>query len=135
MACNSNNTCGAQPWFANLNEAALQNRNFRKVLWTGDHMQVTAMCIAPGCDIGLECHRETDQILCVAQGRCCVQLGDERDCLDCRRTLGAGCCCCIPAGTWHNICNTGCTPLKLFSIYAPPEHPPCTCQRTRADAD
>ncbi len=127
-------TCGdrresCQPpvefYMANLKEVTLHNQQFRKELWTGEHLQLTVMCIPPGCDIGLERHELVDQFIYVESGSGCVCLGNHKHELEVREAICPNCSIIIPAGTWHNIINTGNGPLKLFSIYAPPEHQIC----------
>lgn len=122
---------GKQPYVVNIEEAAERNRAFRRALWTGNHLQVTLMSINPGEDIGLEIHPHTDQFLRIEEGRGLVQMGPRRNQLNFRRRVGEDDAIMVPAGTWHNLTNTGNQPLKLYSIYAPPEHPFGTLQQTR----
>lgn len=125
---------GNEPYVLNIREAALRNRNFRTAIWTGEHFQVTLMSIAPGEDIGLEIHPDVDQFLRIEQGHGLVQMGEKRNRLDLERYVHSGDAIIVPAGTWHNLTNTGHTPLKLYSIYAPPEHPFGTVHETKLDA-
>lgn len=126
---------GPDPFVTNIRRASLENCNFRTALWTGKHLQVTLMCIPPRGEIGLEIHPDTDQFLCIEDGCGCVMMGCSRDRLDYQVNINRDCAVCVPAGTWHNIVNTGRCPLKLYSIYAPPHHPHGTVQRTKAEAD
>ncbi len=126
---------GPQPFVVNINEATKQNNNFRTALWTGNHLQVTLMSINPGDDIGLEIHPDTDQFIRVEQGRGLVRMGRSKDRLDFQERVSDDFAIMIPAGTWHNIINTGNIPLKVYSIYAPPHHPHGTVQRTKAEAE
>ena len=112
-----------------LADAAERNDNFRKVLWTGENLQLTLMCLRPGEDIGSETHCDTDQCLIIESGTGVVELGCGGNMSRC--PVCAGSCVCIPAGTRHNLTNTGCTPLKLCSIYAPPEHERGAVQETK----
>ena len=90
-------------------------------LWTGNHLQVTLMSLNPGEDIGLEMHPDVDQFLRIEQGQGITQMGKTRDNLNFKRNVYDNSAIPIPAGTWHNLTNTGNIPLKLYSIYAPPE--------------
>jgi mannose-6-phosphate isomerase-like protein (cupin superfamily) len=133
--CMRNSDKGPNPYVANIQNCAQQNRNFRTALWTGNFLQMTLMCI-PICDqIGLECHSDTDQFIRVEAGNGIVKMGKSKDCLTFQKPLCCGDGVFIPAGTWHNILNTGKQPLKLSSIYAPPHHPAGTIQPTKCDAD
>lgn len=118
-----------------IEEETKRNRNFRSALWTGQHLQVTLMSIEPGQSIGLEVHPMTDQFLNIQQGRGLVEMGSSRESLSFRRCVVAGDAVLVPAGTWHNLTNTGRITLKLFSIYAPPEHPAGTIHRTKEEAE
>lgn len=109
-------------------EAARANTDFRRVLFTTDKSQLVLMSVNPGEDIGLETHH-LDQVLVFVSG-------DGRTLINGREgRLGPGDVFVIPAGTEHNFINTGKEPLKLFTVYAPPEHPAGTVHRTRADAE
>jgi len=119
----------------NIREAARRNNNFRTALWTGEHFQVTLMSIGVGEDIGLEVHPTTDQFVRVEQGQGLAQMGESRDRLDFERRVSEGDAIMIPAGKWHNVINTGRTPLKVYVIYAPPEHPFGTVHPTKASAE
>lgn len=125
---------GKQPFVVNIHRATKQNKNFRTALWTGKHLQVTLMNIPVGQDIGLEIHPDVDQFLRIEEGQGVVQMGDSRNNLYFKRNVYEGYAIMVPAGTWHNVTNTGNKPLKLYSIYAPPEHPFGTVHRTKADA-
>ena len=122
---------GPEPFVINIEEAARQNNNFRLALWTGHHLQLTLMSIRVGGEIGLEMHPDVDQFIRIEEGQALVKMGDKKDCLDFQRNVSADYAIFIPAGKWHNIINTGNIPLKLYSIYAPPEHPHGTVHVTR----
>ena len=124
---------GPEPYVVDIEEATRQNDTFRTALWTGNHLQLTLMSIAVGDDIGLEMHPNTDQFLRIEQGRGLVKMGQSKDKLDFQQVVSNGYAIFVPAGTWHNVINTGARPLKLYSIYAPPQHPEGTVQRTKAD--
>lgn len=125
---------GANPFVININEAAKQNNTFRTTLWTGNHLQVTLMSIPLGEDIGLEIHPELDQFLRIEEGQGVVRMGKSKENLDFNARVYDDFAFVIPAGTWHNLINTGNVPLKLYSIYAPPQHPFGTVHETKADA-
>lgn len=126
---------GPEPFVVDISQAARQNSFFRTTLWTGKHLQLTLMSINVGEDIGLENHPNLDQFIRIEQGRGLVLMGDRKDNLYFRRNVSGGYAVIIPAGTWHNIINTGGRPLKLYSIYAPPQHPKGTVHKTKADAE
>ncbi|MGG6249601.1 cupin domain-containing protein [Enterococcus faecium] len=117
-----------------MNRATKQNNTFRTALWTGKHFQVTLMSLGIGEDIGLEIHPNVDQFLRIEQGRGIVNMGKSKDYLNFQRNVYDDSAIVVPAGTWHNVINTGNTPLKLYSIYAPPNHPFGTVHKTKADA-
>lgn len=125
---------GPQPFVIDIEEATQRNRTFRTTLWTGEYLQVTLMSIQPGDDIGLEVHEDGDQFIRIEVGRGIVQMGDSPDNLDFQRRISEDSAIMIPAGKWHNIINTGNLPLRLYAIYAPPEHPRDTVHQTKADA-
>ncbi|MHB0832782.1 cupin domain-containing protein [Bacillus licheniformis] len=126
---------GAKPFVVNINKATKQNNTFRTALWTGKHIQVTLMSLGVGEDIGLEIHPNVDQFLRIEQGRGIVKMGKSKENLNFQRNVYDDTAIVIPAGTWHNLINTGNTPLKLYSIYAPPNHPFGTVHVTKADAE
>lgn len=125
---------GPQPLVLNIEKATKQNNTFRTVLWTGTHLQVTLMSISVGENIGNEIHHNLDQFLRVEQGQGLVKMGHTRDNMNLQANVTADDAIIVPAGTWHNIINTGSMPLKLYSIYAPPQHPHGTVHQTKADA-
>ncbi|WP_085524419.1 cupin domain-containing protein [Tuberibacillus sp. Marseille-P3662] len=125
---------GPNPFVVNINEASKQNDTFRTALWTGEHLQVTLMSIAVREDIGLEIHPNVDQFIRIEQGQGIVQMGKNKDNLNFKSNVYDDSAIIIPAGTWHNVTNTGNTPLKLYSIYAPPNHPFGTVHVTKQDA-
>lgn len=125
---------GPNPFVININTATKQNNTYRTALWTGQHLQLTLMSLNPGEDIGLEIHPNVDQFLRIEQGQGITQMGKSRDNLSFTRYVADDSAIFIPAGTWHNLTNTGNIPLKLYSIYAPPNHPFGTVDPTKADA-
>ncbi len=126
---------GPNPYVVNIEEATMQNDNFRTTLWTGSHLQLTLMSIDVRDEIGLEMHPDVDQFIRIEQGEGIVMMGDCKDNLDYMRRVCEDYAIFIPAGRWHNLINTGYVPIKLYSIYAPPEHPHGTVHRSRKDAE
>jgi mannose-6-phosphate isomerase-like protein (cupin superfamily) len=122
-------------YVANVARMAMQNPNFRTELWTGSYLQMTLMSIPPRGEIGLEVHEDTDQLIRVEQGSAVVKMGACNEHPDMQQSLSVGDVVFVPAGTWHNVKNTGRCPLKVSSVYAPPKHPKGTLQRTPADAE
>ncbi len=129
------NDYGAQPFVLNIEEATLANDKFRVAKWTGNNLQMTLMTIQPGDDIGLEVHADHDQFLRVEQGLGLVQMGSAEDNLDYEQPVEDDYAIFVPAGMWHNVTNTSDQPLKLYSIYAPSEHPRGTIHNTKAEAE
>jgi mannose-6-phosphate isomerase-like protein (cupin superfamily) len=125
---------GRKPFVININEATKQNNTFRTAIWTGTHLQTTLMSIDVGDDIGFEMHPDVDQFLRIEQGQGIVRMGKSKNYLNFERNVYDDSAIFIPAGTWHNLINTGNSPLKLYSIYAPPNHPFGTVHVTKADA-
>ena len=126
---------GPNPLVINIEEATDTNDNFRTALWTGNHLQITLMSIPVGESIGLEIHPDTDQFLRVEQGIGFVQMGEERTNLNFTKRAFEDYAIVIPAGKWHNVTNIGTVPLKVYSIYAPPNHPKGTIHKTKKDAE
>lgn len=126
---------GPQPYVVNIEDETLTNTNYRTTLWTGKYLQMTVMAIAPGDDIGLEVHEDHDQFLRVEQGRGRVQMGPAEDQLEFDEEVGDDWVILVPAGSWHNVTNIGDEPLKVYSIYAPPEHEHGTVHATKAESD
>ena len=126
---------GPDPFVINIEEATKQNVYYRIALWTGEYLQLTLMSINIDDDIGLEIHTDHDQFIRIEKGQGMVMMGDDKDQLDFQAKIYDDDAIFIPAGKWHNVINTGRTPLKLYSIYAPPEHPRGTVHKTKEDAD
>lgn len=125
---------GAEPTVLNIESYTLANENFRTVLWTGGNLQVTVMAIPVGGDVGLEQHNGIDQFLRVEEGTAQVMMGDSADKLDFVKEVADDYAIFVPAGKWHNIVNKGDKPLKIYSIYAPAEHPHGTVHKTQQEA-
>lgn len=126
---------GPEPFVIDIEKATEINNTFRTALWTGNHLQVTLMSINVGEDIGLEIHPDHDQFIRIEEGQGLVKMGDRKDRINFQKRVRDGFAVIIPAGKWHNLINTGDKPLKLYSIYAPTEHPHGTVHKTKAEAE
>lgn len=126
---------GPKPLVVDIDKFAKLNPNYRTALWTGRHLQLTLMSIRVGGDIGLEMHSTLDQFIRVESGCGLVKMGNARDNLTIEKKVDCNYAIVIPAGTWHNLINIGYRPLKLYSIYAPPQHPFGTVHRTKEIAE
>jgi mannose-6-phosphate isomerase-like protein (cupin superfamily) len=108
---------------------ARANDHFRRELRTAEHSQIVLMTIPPGEEIGEEIHDGIDQLLVFVEGDAeAIIEGDSAD-------VRAGEAVLVPGGTRHNFRNSGASPLRLWTVYAPPEHTPGTVHRTKAEAD
>ncbi len=122
-------------WVGNVERETLENTNFRTVLFTGDRVQLTVMRLGPGEEIGVEMHDHLDQFLRIEQGSARVTFGPSAEQVDEEHEVEDDWAIIVPGGVWHNVINTGDGQLKLYSIYAPPEHPDGTVHETKAEAD
>lgn len=113
---------GPNPNAFDIETATRENANYRTTAWTGKFLQVTLMSIPVGESIGLEVHSDTDQFLRLdaGQGRC-VMGPSEQD-LPFQQDVSDGWSIQVPAGTWHDVINTGEEPMRLYAIYAPVHH-------------
>jgi mannose-6-phosphate isomerase-like protein (cupin superfamily) len=117
-------------YVTNIETATLRNASFRRVLFTAPRSQLVLMTLKPGEDIGLEKHDDVDQFIRVESGQGMAILNRKQ------HKLVDGSAVVIPAGTRHNIVNRSRTkPLRLYTIYSPPEHPDGTVHRTKAEAE
>ncbi len=116
-------------YWTNIEKKSLENGHFREVLFTGPYSQLVVMSLAPGEDIGMEVHDDVDQFIR-------VEAGEGRAVLDGKEhELEDGSAVVIPAGTRHNIINgSRSEPMKLYTIYSPPQHPDGTVHRDKAEA-
>lgn len=122
-------------WVGDIEQATKENETFRTVLFTGEHSQLTVMCIPRGDSIGLEVHPDHDQFIRVEQGRARAIVGPERGAVDEIHDIEADWAIVVPAGVWHDLVNTGDGDLKVYSVYSPAHHPAGTVHRTKADAE
>lgn len=118
------------PYIVPIEKLAIKNRNFREVLFTGKQEQLVLMSLLPKEEIGTEVHASVDQFFRIEEGEAkFVFFGKEE------HLVKAGEAVVVPAGTMHNVINPSPTkPLKLYTIYSPPQHPAGTVQKTRAEA-
>lgn len=108
--------------------AAQSNDAFRRVLHTTGHVQLVVMTLQAGEDIGAEVHPHNDQVLTFVEGRVRAEVaGDTSE-------VGPGDVVIVPAGTEHNFTNVGDRPVRLYTLYSPPDHAPGTVHQTKADA-
>lgn len=114
---------------ADIEDLTEENDDFRRVLYTGKNLQLVLMSIEPGGEIGEEVHDDGDQFFRVEEGKGEVVIDGHRSKIE--SDFGIV----VPAGARHNVINTGDKPLRLYTVYAPPEHRDGTVHRTKADAD
>ena len=125
---------GKQPHVVNIEDLTLENENYRTTIWTGENLQVTVMSIEPNDDIGLEVHNGIDQFIRIEEGQGLCKMGSSADHLDFEREVADDDAVFVPADLWHNIENTGDKPLKLYTVYAGPDHVKGTVHPTHEDA-
>ncbi len=135
MSYEINGDLGNQPAVINIHKETCLNNNFRKAIWTGNHLQVTVMSIPAGGEIGLELHEYVDQFIRIEYGVASVYMGKTKQDMKFMGNANSDYAVIIPAGTWHNIINNQSCPLKVYSIYAPPQHPIGTIHKTKFDSD
>lgn len=116
-----------QGYIRNIEALAIANSDFRRVLYTAEHSQLVLMALLPAEDIGAEVHT-LDQFFRIEEGTGEAELDGVRT------PLHAGSAVLVPAGTRHNIINTGADPMMLYTIYSPPNHRDDVVHRTKADA-
>jgi mannose-6-phosphate isomerase-like protein (cupin superfamily) len=126
---------GPDPNAFDIETATRENDTYRTVVWTGKYLQVTLMSIPVGESIGLEAHPGTDQFLRLDAGRGKCVMGPAQDELTFEQEVTDGWSIQVPAGTWHDVVNTGDEPLRLYAIYAPVHHAPGIVQETEDDAE
>jgi mannose-6-phosphate isomerase-like protein (cupin superfamily) len=117
-------------YFGSLEKQTQENTYFRQVLFTGKHTQLVLMCLGPGEDIGDEVHPNVDQFFRIEQGEAKFVFNEKQE-----RDVRDGDAVVVPAGTYHNVINASkTTPLKLYTLYSPPNHPEGTVHKTKAEA-
>ena len=118
-------------YVGHIEKATLNNDFFRKVLFTGKYNQLVVMCLQPNEEIGREVHPNIDQFFRIEEGTAKFVFNDREE-----HIVGDGDAVVVPAGTYHNIINTSSSkPLRLYTIYSPPNHPDGTVHKTKAEAD
>lgn len=116
-------------FIGDIEEQTEANRNYRRVLYTGPRMQLVLMSLEPGEETGEEIHGGTDQYVRVEEGKGTIWIDGHETRIEGDTAVF------VPAGTRHNIRNTGKKPLQLYTLYAPPEHAAGTVHHTKEDAD
>ncbi|NYT57759.1 cupin domain-containing protein [Alcaligenaceae bacterium] len=111
----------------NIEKLTVENDNFRKVLYTGKHMQLVLMTLQPGEEIGAEVHDTHDQFFRLEAGKGRVIIDDNTYEIEDDDAI------IVPAGAKHNVINTGTEPLRLYTLYGPPEHREGVLHATKAD--
>ena len=114
---------------ADIEDLTEKNSDFRRVLYTGKNLQLVLMAIQPGEEIGEEVHDDRDQFFRVEKGKGEVWIDGNRSKIKSDDAI------IVPAGARHNVVNTGDKPLRLYTLYAPPEHRDGTVHVTKADAE
>jgi mannose-6-phosphate isomerase-like protein (cupin superfamily) len=118
-------------YVGNIEKLTEKNKYFRQVLFTGKHAQLVVMCLQPSEEIGDEVHPTVDQFFRIEQGEAKFVFNEKEEHL-----VHAGDAVIVPAGTFHNVINTSSKePLKLYTVYSPPNHPDGTIHKTKADAE
>jgi mannose-6-phosphate isomerase-like protein (cupin superfamily) len=113
----------------NIERATVENEDFRRVLYTGKHLQLVLMTLPPGCDIGEEVHEDRDQFFRIEEGSGIIRIdGVENRVEDDFAVI-------VPAGARHNVINDSDAPLKLYTLYGPPEHRDGVVHKTREQAE
>ena len=113
----------------NIEKVTVANEDFRRVLYTGHHLQLVAMTLQPGDEIGEEVHGDRDQFFRIEEGSGVVDIDGVPNHVE------DDCAVIVPAGARHNVRNTGSAPLRLYTIYGPPEHRDGIVQSTKDEAD
>ena len=120
-----------EPYVGAIEQETLKNVYFRQVLFTGKHSQLVVMCLQPSEEIGNEVHPNVDQFFRIEEGKAKFVFNDKEG-----QVVGDGDAVVVAAGTYHNVINASSDkPLKLYTIYTPPNHPEGTVHKTKAEAD
>lgn len=118
-------------YVGHIEKQTRENTDFRRVLFTGKHAQLVVMCLEPGEQIGAEVHQNVDQFFRIEQGAARFVFNEGSEHL-----VREGDVVVVPAGTYHNVINTSNTaPLKLSTLYSPPNQPEGTVHKTKAEAE
>lgn len=120
-----------KPYVGNIEQETVKNEFFRQVLFTGNHTQVVVMCLQPKEEIGNEVHGTVDQFFRIEEGQARFVFNGKEE-----HVVGDGGAVVVPAGTYHNVINVSKDkPLKLYTLYSPPNHPDGTVHKTKAEAE
>lgn len=111
-----------------IEAATVRNTDFRRVLYTGANLQLVLMTLQPGEEIGEETHDDRDQFFRIEEGKGVIVIDEGR------HEVEDDFAVIVPAGARHNVINSGSTPLKLYTLYGPPEHRDAVVHRTKRDA-
>lgn len=118
-------------YVGSIEKQTMDNEYFRKVLYTGKYCQLVVMCLQPGEDIGDEVHHNVDQFFRIEEGSAKFIFNEKEE-----HIVHAGDAVVVPAGTFHNVLNALKTePLKLYTVYSPPNHPDGTIHKTKNEAE
>jgi mannose-6-phosphate isomerase-like protein (cupin superfamily) len=117
-------------YVGNIEKQTLKNNYFRQVLFTAKNAQLVLMCLQQGEEIGNEVHDKVDQFFRIEQGEAKFIFNGKEE-----HVVHDGDAVIVPAGTFHNVINTGKGQMKLYTIYSPPNHPHGTVHKTKAEAD
>jgi len=118
-------------YIGDIEKETLENNNFRKVLFTGKHQQLVVMSLKPREEIGNEVHANVDQFFRIEEGEARFVFNGKEE-----HVARDGYAVVVPAGTYHNIINrSDSKTLKLYTVYSPPNHPPGTIHKTKAEAE
>jgi mannose-6-phosphate isomerase-like protein (cupin superfamily) len=112
-----------------IERATLDNADFRRVLYTSKNLQLVLMTLPPGCDIGEEVHEHIDQFFRIEEGEGEIRIDGAA------HRIADDFAVIVPAGARHNVINTGSAPLKLYTLYGPPEHKDGTVHKTKEQAE
>ena len=113
----------------NIEERTVENGDFRRVLYTGGHLQLVLMTLPPGCDIGEEVHPDRDQFFRIEEGEGTIDIDGKANAVEDDFAV------IVPAGSRHNVRNIGSAPLRFYTLYGPPEHKDGVVQATKAEAE
>jgi len=113
----------------NIERATVANEDFRRVLYTGHNLQLVLMTLPPGCDIGEEVHEDRDQFFRIEEGEGEIRIDGVANRVEDDFAV------IVPAGARHNVINTGDAPLRLYTLYGPPEHRDGIVHRDKEQAE
>ncbi len=120
-----------KPYVGNIEQATTKNGFFRQVLFTGNYTQLVVMCLQPKEEIGNEVHSTVDQFFRIEEGQAKFVFNGKEE-----HVVGDGGAVVVPAGTYHNVINISQDkPLKLYTLYSPPNHPDGTIHKTKSEAE